>query len=58
MAKDKSVDQLLGEFFSLERKSGTKARNLEKDGKLYIDSKNKRDVDWYEEDSDYDKDNV
>jgi len=54
--KEKSVEELLRELHELDQKSNIKSRKLEPDkkGNLLLDPSNKDDVEWYNNDEDYD----
>ncbi|MRN07821.1 hypothetical protein EAI26_10765 [Lactobacillus sp. 0.1XD8-4] len=54
--KEKSVEELLLEFAKLDRKSKRKPRKLKSDGhgNFLLDPNNPDDVEWYENDEDYD----
>lgn len=53
---EKSVEELLLEFAELNRKSKRKPRKLKSDGfgNVLLDPNNPDDVEWYENDEDYD----
>lgn len=52
----KSVEELLLELHELEKRSKTKTRILSSDsfGNFLLDKDNPHDVEWYENDEDYD----
>ncbi|MBS4199117.1 hypothetical protein KHA93_05535 [Bacillus sp. FJAT-49732] len=54
--KEKSIEELLLEFAKLDRKSKRKPRELKSDGfgNVLLDPNNPDDVEWYENDDDYD----
>lgn len=54
--KEKSVEELLLEFAELDRKSDRKIRKLKSDGfgNVLLDPNNPDDVEWYENDDEYD----
>lgn len=53
--KEKSVEELLLEFRKIDQQTNQKPRELTSDGEGYLllDSNNSQDVEWYNNDEDY-----
>lgn len=52
---EKTIQELLREFFELNRQTKNQIRKLaaDEDGVILLDKNNPADVEWYENDEDY-----